>query len=307
MLVDDTFAVQPSAVEYIASSHAEGVTDEFIKPMRIAADPSESVKIEDGDVVVFFNFRPDRARQIARALVDPQFADFSRSRVAQDIHLVGFAEYDSGLDIPVAFPKQHVTKTLAEVLSDQGLQQYHVAETEKYAHVTYFFNGGREEPFAGEDRQLIPSPKVATYDQAPAMSAREIADDIVQRIEAGEHEFIVANFANADMVGHTGNFEATVQAIEVLDECLGKVIDAVLQQNGVVLMTADHGNAEFEIDPGTGAPLTSHTTSPVPVLLCGLPNAALRPDGTLEDVAPTILSILNVPPPAEMTGASLLR
>lgn len=306
MLVDDAFDTQTSAVDYIRSSHADGVTDEFIRPMRIAADRSEQVRIEDGDVVVFFNFRPDRARQIARSLVDAEFSDFLRSRIVNDIHLVGFAEYDSGLDIPVAFPKQHITKTLAEVVSDHGMSQYHVAETEKYAHVTYFFNGGREESFAGEDRQLIPSPKVATYDQVPAMSAREIADDIVQTIKAGEHDLIIANFANADMVGHTGNFEATKEAIEVLDECLGVVADAVMQNGGALLMTADHGNAEFEIDVETGAPLTSHTTSPVPVLVCGKQGVTLRSGGSLADIAPTVLDIMQLPIPSEMTGKSLL-
>lgn len=307
MLVDDSFDTQPAAVDYIRRSHVEGVTDEFIKPMRIAADASEEVKIEDGDVVVFFNFRPDRARQIARALVDTEFQDFPRSRITKDIHLVGFAEYDSGLDIPVAFPKQRISQTLAEVVSQHGLRQYHVAETEKYAHVTYFFNGGREEPFSGEERQLIPSPKVATYDQAPAMSAHEITADIVKTIKTGEHDLIIANFANADMVGHTGNFDATKRAIEVLDECLGVVAEAAVQQAGVMLMTADHGNAEFEINIETGAPLTSHTTSPVPVLLCGIEGATLRANGSLQDIAPTILDIMQLPAPSDMTGRTLLR
>lgn len=305
MLVADEYKTVPSATEYITTSYEEGTTDEFLRPVSVAGPEGARIRIEDGDAVIFFNFRPDRARQLSHALVDSDFTDFERSRVVKDLHFVTFAEYDSALKAPVAFPKQNVANTLAEVVSTHGLAQYHVAETEKYAHVTYFLNGGQEEPFPGEDRSLIPSPKVATYDLAPDMSAREVAADVVDKIESGKYDLIAVNFANADMVGHTGNFEATVRAIETLDECLGLVINSAVDHGGAALMTADHGNAEYKIDRETGKPLTAHTTNPVPVLLCGTSATSLRADGGLSDVAPTVLCAMNLPVPADMTGTDL--
>lgn len=306
MLVGDTHATVPSAKEHLVQSYKQDETDEFLRPISIASAPEDRTRIEDGDVVVFFNFRPDRARQLSHALVDKDFDGFKRSRVVKDLHFVSFAEYDSELGVPVAFPKENASDSLAEVMSKHGLRQYHVAETEKYAHVTYFLNGGAEQPFPGEDRKLIPSLKVATYDLAPNMKANEIADDVIQQIKSGTYDLIAVNFANADMVGHTGVFEAAKQAITTLDACLGRVIDATLQAGGAALMTADHGNAEIELDPKTGGVVTSHTTSPVPVLICGSNAHTLRDNGGLSDVAPTVLAVMGLPVPEAMTGRSLI-
>ena len=307
MLVGDTHATAPNAQSHLAKSYKQGETDEFLRPISIAATADDRTRIEDGDVVVFFNFRPDRARQLSHALVDQDFEGFKRSRVVNDLHFVSFAEYDSELGVPVTFPKENVVNSLAEVVSQHGLRQYHVAETEKYAHVTYFLNGGAEAPFKDEDRKLIPSPKVATYDLQPEMSADEVANDVIEQVKNGSYDLIVVNFANADMVGHTGVLDAAKQAITVLDGCLGRVINATLAAGGAALMTADHGNAEIEIDHVTGGPVTSHTSSPVPVLLCGTDAKELRSDGGLSDVAPTILQVMNLSVPAEMTGTSLVK
>lgn len=304
MLVGAQSQVAQTAAEHISKSYEQNVTDEFLQPTLIGAGPEDTAPLGDGDVVVFFNFRPDRARQLSHALVDKEFDGFERSRVLQDLHFVSFAEYDSELGVPVAFPSQNATNTLAEVLSQHGLQQYHVAETEKYAHVTYFLNGGQEAAFAGETRKMIPSLKVATYDLQPEMSAKEIASDVEAVLAGGEYDFIALNFANADMVGHTGNFEATLRAIETLDECIDQVVTATLKAGGVALMTADHGNAELEIQDGK--PVTSHTTSLVPVLVCGSEATQLRDGGGLSDVAPTILECMGLAVPPDMTGKSLL-
>ncbi len=306
MLVGDTHTTHHSAADYIQQKYSQQETDEFLQPVSIAGTPEDRTRIADGDVVVFFNFRPDRARQLSHALVDTEFTGFARSRVIKDLHFVSFTEYDPSLDALVAFPNQTTDNSLAEVIAKHGLRQYHVAETEKYAHVTYFLNGGVEDPFPGEDRSMIPSPKVATYDEAPAMSARAITDDAVQKINAGEHDLIVINYANADMVGHTGNFEATVSAIETLDGCIGDVVDATLAAGGAALMTADHGNAEYKIDRESGAPLTAHTTSPVPVIVCGTGATSLQSGGSLSDIAPTVLAAMHFDQPSEMTGTSLL-
>ncbi len=297
--------IAPDAVEYIEQSYARDVTDEFLEPVSIAASGTERVRIEDGDSVVFFNFRPDRARQISHALLDVDFAGFPRSRRPSDLYFVSFTEYEAGLAAHVAFPKEEVTQTLAEAVSDAGLRQFHVAETEKYAHVTYFINGGREKPFEGEDRLLVPSPKVATYDATPAMSAQAVTDAVVAHIASGDDALVMVNFANPDMVGHTGIFDATVDAVEVVDGCIGRIADAVLSRGGALLMTADHGNAELKIDRRDGSRLTAHTTSPVPVLLCGTDAVALRAGGGLADVAPTLLSAMGLPVPAAMTGRDL--
>ncbi len=306
MLTHDEHDTHHNATDYIHKKYQAGEHDEFLKPISIATTPEDRVRLEDGDVVIFFNFRPDRARQLTKALVDADFQEFERGRVVKDLHVVTFAEYDRSLDVPIAFPKEDIQDTLAETVSKAGLKQFHVAETEKYAHVTYFLNGGREEPFKNEDRKLIPSPKVPFYDQAPEMSAQAVADEVIKQIETGHHDLIAVNFANADMIGHTGNFEAAVKAIEVLDGCLGHVVDAAVKAGGAVLITADHGNAEIMFEGGENKPVTSHSTSPVPVILCGTDAASLRSEGGLQDIAPTVLDIMGLEKPSVMTGISLL-
>jgi 2,3-bisphosphoglycerate-independent phosphoglycerate mutase len=307
MLVGTSHATIPSASEYIKARYKDGETDEFLRPISIAGQPNDRTKLEDGDVVVFFNFRPDRALQLSHALVDKDFSEFARTRVVKDLHFVSFTEYDNVLNVPVVFSKENAANTLAEAVSKHGLHQYHVAETEKYAHLTYFLNGGREKAFPGEKRTLIASPKVATYDLQPEMSAQEVATDAVKQIKSGQSELIIINFANADMVGHTGDFEATKKAITTLDGLIGQVVDATLKAGGIALVTADHGNAEYKIDRQTGAPLTAHTTSPVPILLCGTDAKSLRTGGGLYDIAPTVLSIMGLKIPGEMTGKSLIK
>jgi len=292
-------------VEYVEASYRASVTDEFLEPVSIVPDGTAPVRIDDGDSVIFFNFRPDRARQLCHALLDDDFTSFDRSRMPRDLCFVTFTEYEAGLPAAVAFPKQDVDDTLAEVVSRAGLRQFHIAETEKYAHVTYFVNGGHEPPFLGEDRLLVPSPKVATYDLVPEMSAHPITEAVVERLRGGDDALVIINFANADMVGHTGHLEATVRAVETVDGCIGRIAETVLASGGGLLMTADHGNAERNRDPRDGSPLTAHTTSPVPVLLCGTGARSLRTGGGLQDVAPTVLSAMDLPIPAAMTGHDL--
>ncbi len=306
MLTNDNHPTHPDTAGYIQERYDAGETDEFLQPVSIATQPGDRVKINDGDVVVFFNFRPDRARQLTHALVDTDFQEFERQRVVRNLHLVTFAQYDSSLAVPVAFPKPNINHSLAETVSRYGIHQLHVAETEKYGHVTYFLNGGREKPFEKEDRKMIPSLKVATYDLAPEMMASSVAKAVIDDLHSGEHEFIVVNFANADMVGHSGIFPAIVSAIETIDKCLGDIADAALARNAAVLITADHGNAEYKVDSTTGQPLTSHTTSPVPVILCGSNAQTLRGDGGLSDIAPTVLEVMGLPAPEAMTGRSLI-
>ncbi len=303
MLTAPSYQVAASATDYIQASYDEGIHDEFIKPTRIGAQ----VNIKDGDSVIFFNFRPDRARELTHALVDEDFTKFERKHIVRNLHFVTFAEYDSELKTPIAFPKDNMADTLAEVVSKAGLKQYHIAETEKYAHVTYFLNGGNEAAFAGEDRVLIPSLKIATYDLQPEMSARDITTTVVNSIKKGTYDFIALNFANADMTGHTGKLDAAISAIETLDGCIADVIDATITAGGAVLMTADHGNAEIEIDPDNGEPVTAHTTSPVPAIVCGIENISLRGEGGLQDIAPTILEIMQLEKPELMSGSSLIK
>ncbi len=296
----------PDAVAFIEAQYALGITDEFLPPASIVASGRERIAIGDGDSVVFFNFRADRARQLSHALVDKDFDGFPRSRVLSDLSFVTFTGYSRDLAAAVAFPRQDVRHTLAEEVCAAGLLQFHVAETEKYAHVTYFVNGGREEAFPLEQRLLVPSPRVATYDTTPAMSAEEITDAVVEHIERGEEALIVVNFANPDMVGHTGVFDATVEAVEVVDRCLDRIERTVVGAAGGLLVTADHGNAEHKIDPRDNSPLTAHTTSPVPVILCGTDATALRAGGGLEDVAPTVLEAMGLEVPESMTGRTLV-
>jgi 2,3-bisphosphoglycerate-independent phosphoglycerate mutase len=292
------------AVAYIEGQYARGVTDEFVPPTSIL-NRGERVRIENGDSIIFFNFRPDRARQLCHALVDESFDGFARTRVLRDIDLVTFTEYERDLPARVAFPREDVMHTLGEEVSLAGLQQFHVAETEKYAHVTYFINGGREHPFAGEERLLVPSPRVATYDTRPEMTAGGVAGAVIAHVEAGVDALIVANFANADMVGHTGDFDATVRAVECVDTCVGRIARAVEAVHGGLLITADHGNAEYKVDRRDGSVLTAHTTSPVPVIVCGAGDGSLRTGAGLRDIAPTVLSAIGLPVPKEMSGRSL--
>jgi 2,3-bisphosphoglycerate-independent phosphoglycerate mutase len=292
-------------VTYIEAQYAAGITDEFVAPISILQG-GKRVRIEDGDSIIFFNFRPDRARQLSHALVDAGFDGFSRSRVLRDVELVTFTEYERDLPAKIAFPREDVAHTLAEEVSAAGLHQFHVAETEKYAHVTYFINGGRESAFAGEERLLVPSPRVATYDLAPEMSASGVTDAVIAHLEHGDDALVIANFANADMVGHTGDFDATVRAVECIDVCIGRVAAAVDASHGGLLITADHGNAEYKIDRRDGSVLTAHTTSSVPVIVCGTTSGPLRDGGGLRDIAPTVLDAMGLPVPEAMTGRSLL-
>jgi len=298
----------PSAQDAVQSSYADGQGDEFVEPtVIVGADGQPVGTVQDGDAIVFFNFRPDRARQITRAFTRTAPEGIGQPPV--DVHFVCMTEYDATLRAPVAFPPQLVENPLGEIVAQAGLRQLRIAETEKYAHVTYFFNGGREVDFANEDRALIPSPKVATYDLQPEMSAQGITDELLRRLSVAElpYDLVVLNFANADMVGHTGVLEATITALQVVDACIGRIVERVRQLGGTVLITADHGNAEQMIDTD-GGPLTAHTLNPVHLLLVDdrLRDAKLR-DGIFADVAPTILGLLGLAVPVEMTGRDLLR
>jgi 2,3-bisphosphoglycerate-independent phosphoglycerate mutase len=298
-----------SPLEVLQDSYNLGVTDEFLVPTRIA-----SGAVEAGDGVIFFNFRPDRARQLTQAFIDPNFQDFEHQHI-QPLSFVTFTQYDSNLPVSIAFEPQSLKNILGEVMAEQGLRQFRTAETEKYAHVTYFFNGGLEEPFRGEDRELIPSPMVATYDRAPDMSAEKVTDQVTAAIAKGVYSLVVVNYANPDMVGHTGRMSATTQAIETVDRCLGRLLESVIKAGGTALITADHGNAEYMVDE-QGNPWTAHTTNQVPFILVEgesrkIPghgtDVPLRSDGRLADIAPTILEILRLPQPSEMTGRSLIE
>ena len=294
----------PSAVQAMESSYQQEVFDEFVVPTVITTNGEPVATIEKGDSVIFFNFRPDRARQITRALVDPYFNEFKTEKL--DLDFVCMTEYDSTMpNVKVAFKDEELKNTFGEYISKLGLKQLRIAETEKYAHVTFFFNGGKEEQYEGEDRILVPSPKVETYDMKPEMSAYEVTDKLLDAINSKVYDTIILNYANPDMVGHTGNFEAAVKAVETIDECVGKVVEAVEAQNGVLIITADHGNIEQMIDYKTGEPHTAHTTNPVPLMLVGMENVKLR-DGILADLAPTMLDIMNLEKPKEMTGESII-
>ena len=303
-----------SAEEAVRRSYDEGVTDEFILPTVITgADGVPLGRVSDHDSAVFFNFRTDRPRQLVRALTEPDFQEFDRGPRIQDLDFVTMTQYEKDLAVNVAFLTEDVPMPLSRVLADRGLKQLHAAETEKYAHVTFFFNGGRETPFAGEDRILIPSPReVGTYDRKPEMSGPEDAEAAAKAIAAGRYDFALVNFANADMVGHTGVMEAAVKAVETVDRCVGEVVEAATDQGGVVLITADHGNAEQMVDYETGGPYTAHTVSfPVPFILVPgrhqeLAHVRLQENGVLADVAPTVLKLMGIPAPAEMEGRSLL-
>ncbi|MDQ6604823.1 MAG: 2,3-bisphosphoglycerate-independent phosphoglycerate mutase, partial [Chloroflexota bacterium] len=295
--------------EAIARAYAADVTDEFVLPTVMAREDGAPVgTIADGDVAIFFNFRSDRARELSHALVDDQFGGFPRAARPQ-ITFVTMTEYEANLPVAgVAFPTENIVEPLAEVIAAHGLAQFHAAETEKYPHVTFFFNGGREEAFPDEDRRLIPSPKVATYDLQPEMSAAAVADAVVTAVTSGRYAFVLVNFANADMVGHTGVLAAAVAAVETVDTCVGRILDALDGTGGAAIVTADHGNAEEMIAPD-GTPMTAHTMNRVPCFLTGpglSPEMRLRPHGRLADIAPTVLHLLGLPQPAVMTGESLI-
>ena len=283
-------------------SYAADVTDEFVVPVVCDKDGC----IRENDSVIFFNFRPDRAREITRTLVDPDFAGFERRNGFFPLYFVCMTQYDAAMpNVHVAFKPQSLANTFGQYISDHGLTQLRIAETEKYAHVTFFFNGGVEAPCKNEDRALIASPKVATYDLKPEMSAYEVTDELLARLDSGKYDVVILNFANCDMVGHTGVFEAAVSAVEAVDTCLGKVVDKFLSMGGRALITADHGNADQMYEPD-GSPFTAHTTNPVPLLLVGDGTHTLKEGGRLADLAPTMLEMLGLPQPAEMDGKSLL-
>ena len=280
------------------------LTDEFIIPMVVCENDKPVGKIEANDSVVFFNFRPDRARELTRTLVDPEFNGFDRELLP--LYYVCMTQYDASMpNVHIAFKPQVLTNTFGEYISKKGLKQLRIAETEKYAHVTFFFNGGVEAVYEGEDRKLIASPKVATYDMKPEMSAYEVADACVELINEDKYDCIILNFANCDMVGHTGVFDAAVKAVEAVDTCLGKVVDAIMAKNGKVLITADHGNADCLVDPETKGVFTAHTTNPVPLILLGAGDVKLN-RGRLCDLTPTMLDLMGLDKPAEMTGESLI-
>lgn len=293
----------PSAAEGLAAAYGAGQTDEFVVPFRVAGVDG---KVEKGDSLIFFNFRPDRARELTHVFTDPEFAGFPRKETALPVHFVSMTEYEKGLQAAVAFSPEAIKDTLAEVVSRAGLHQIHIAETEKYAHVTFFFNGGREQPFPNEDRILVPSPKVATYDLQPEMSAYLVTEKLQEALAKDLYDLVILNFANPDMVGHTGSLEAAVKALEAVDECVGSLAETVLQKGGALCITADHGNLEEMEDPVTHAPMTAHTTNPVPFLVVGAETGTQVEDGGLSDIAPTLLDLLDLPEPEAMTGHSLL-
>jgi 2,3-bisphosphoglycerate-independent phosphoglycerate mutase len=292
-------------VEAVEAAYARGETDEFVLPTAIG----EWRGMRDGDGVLFANFRADRIREIAAALLDPEFSGFARTRTVKFAAAAGLVEYSAELNrfLTTLFPPYDLSGTFGEVIAEAGLKQLRIAETEKYAHVTFFFNGGRETVFPGEERILVPSPKVATYDLQPEMSAPEVTDKVVEAIRSGRFDVVVLNYANADMVGHSGLLEAAVKAVEIVDSCLGRLAEAVEAIGGTLVITADHGNAEMMRDPQTGEPHTAHTLNPVPFIVVNPPGAVRRiENGRLADVAPTLLDILGLEKPAAMTGHSLI-
>ena len=294
-----------SAISALESAYERGENDEFVKATAIVPEGKSPVRVEDGDVVIFMNYRSDRARQITRPFIEDDFDAFERKRVPKLGRFTSLTEYHSEYDIPVAYPAERLTNVFGDYISQLGLHQLRIAETEKYAHVTFFFNGGREEPFEFEERILVPSPDVATYDQQPEMNAFKVTDNMIEAIEGGKYDVIICNYANADMVGHSGNFNAAVKAIETLDDCLARLLVSIEKAGGEMLVTADHGNAEKMFDKETGQPHTAHTTNPVPFVYFGR-EAKMESRGALSDVAPTMLYLMGIEQPTEMTGRSLI-
>ena len=306
-MVDGTGEKASSVEEAIDASYEKKVYDEFVLPTVIEKDGAVHT-VSDGDAMIFFNFRPDRAREICHAFCDDEFNFFNRG-ARKKVFFVCFTDYDPTIpNKRVAFEKEEIHNTLGEVVSNLGKNQLRIAETEKYAHVTFFFNGGKEEPYENEDRILVPSPKeVPTYDLKPEMSCYTVTEKLAEAIRSGKYDLVVANFANPDMVGHTGVLPAAIKAIEVVDECMGKVVDAVESMHGNLFILADHGNADIMIDEKTGEPYTAHTTNPVPFILVSDEKHKLREGGCLADIAPTLLELMGIPQPKEMTGKSLLE
>ena len=294
-----------SASVAIENSYQKEVFDEFVVPTVICNNDKPVAKIEENDSVIFFNFRPDRAREITRAIVDEEFDGFERDYFKTNF--VTFTNYDETIkNVSVAFKKAEIKNTFGEIISKHGMTQLRIAETEKYAHVTFFFNGGEEKQYEGEDRILIPSPKVETYDMKPEMSAFEVTENVLNAIHSRKYDSIILNFANPDMVGHTGNIEAVIKALESLDGCVEKIVEAIEEEHGILLITADHGNCEQMIDYKTGEPHTAHTTNPVPLVLVGKDDVKLK-EGRLADLAPTMLDLIGLEKPEEMTGESLIE
>jgi 2,3-bisphosphoglycerate-independent phosphoglycerate mutase len=298
----------PDGLTALQMAYDRGETDEFVQATAIVPPGQERVRVEDGDILVFMNFRSDRARQITRPFIEEDFDGFERQVIPKLGKFVSLTEYSDDFGVPVAFPPERLNNVLGAYLSGLGLRQLRIAETEKYAHVTFFFNGGEETPFEFEDRILVPSPNVATYDLQPEMNAFELTDKLVDAIKSGEYDTIICNYANPDMVGHTGNFAATVQAIEALDKCLERVVAALREVGGEALITADHGNAEKMEDEDTGQAHTAHTTNPVPLIYVGPRHFEfLDGSGALSDVAPTMLYLMGIEQPDEMRGHNLLE
>ena len=296
----------PDVASALQAAYDRDEDDEFVQATVIQADGEDDASIKDGDVVLFMNFRADRAREITRAFVDQDFDGFERTVRPALADFVMLTEYAADIDTSCAYPPEALHNVLGEYLASLDKTQLRIAETEKYAHVTFFFNGGREEPFPDEDRTLIPSPKVKTYDLKPEMSAFEVTDALVAAIKSGKYDAIICNYANGDMVGHTGDFDASVKAVEVVDECLGRIVEAIESVEGNLLVTADHGNVEQMLDPETGQPLTSHTNGPVPLVYVGNSAEQFVGEGSLCDIAPTLLYLMKLPAPSEMTGKILL-
>ncbi|MDD5625810.1 MAG: 2,3-bisphosphoglycerate-independent phosphoglycerate mutase [Patescibacteria group bacterium] len=304
-------------LEAIESSYKKQIYDEEFSPIIITKDSQPLSKIQDNDAVIFFNFRSDRGRELTKSFVSNDFKGFKREKI-KNLFFVTMTEYEKGLSVEIAFPPEEIKNSLAKIISDQGLKQLHIAETEKYAHVTFFFNGGREEPFPGEDRILIPSPRISAYDQKPEMSASEVTHQVLWAIDSNKYQFIVVNFANADMVGHTGNLPATIKALEFLDEAMGQIVSLALKENWVSIIVADHGNSEELANLRTGEIDKEHSTNPVPFIVIDKNSEnksivqtaqelnLLAPSGVLADVAPTVLKIMGLEKPAEMTGISLI-
>ncbi len=305
----DLKVINISPQDYIQKSYNKNITDEFLEPIRMSNN-----YLKEGDSLICFNFRPDRARQIIKSLTDNSFSDFER-KVFPNLDVVTFTQYDTNFPVKIAFPPESLNNFIGQIVSENGLKQYRTAETEKYPHVTYFFNGGVEIPLPGEERHLVPSPRVATYDMDPKMSAEELTISCSKAIKSGNYAFVVINFANPDMVGHTGNMNATIKAIETVDKCIGKIVNATGETGGSILITADHGNAELMKGP-EGEPWTAHTINKVPLIFIEgekrkIPNMGneiyLRDNAGLADIAPTLLQLLNLPIPKEMTGKSLIK
>jgi 2,3-bisphosphoglycerate-independent phosphoglycerate mutase len=290
----------------LQAAYERNENDEFVQATSIVGDGQKAAAIEDGDVVISMNFRPDRAREISHALVDEAFSGFERASVPKLACFVMTTEYEASLDVPCAYPAEILVNSLGEYLAKQNKQQLRIAETEKYAHVTFFFSGGRETLYSGEERLLIPSPDVSTYDQQPEMSAPEVTEKLVAAIGSGQFDTIICNYANCDQVGHTGDFDASVKAVEAVDVCLAQILEAVTAANGELLITADHGNVEEMFDESSNQPHTQHTTLPVPLVYAGHRQIGLDNNGSLADIAPTMLALMDLPQPAEMTGRSLI-